>query len=628
MESTFVNSQKDSLSEEDSSNSSANNGELSGKNNINYTFESNLLVSSARHSQISNVRKLHRNKSFIKSSLLRSTLGLGNKIPRNIVTLEEKYLRHCLEQIHISAAKTGRSMISEFSSEDMHGLSDAFNPVKVRSEDTSDFSRFVFGCPLEAAADGSVVIGLPGQWIVGSIMGSKSMLNIVKSPLMQKFGALDGDFDFGGKDFNSVKGLISYDYMSSPGGLSNFSSSTPEKETARPGDHRYLSGNHHRRLTSLSSTNSTSSDHSSSLSPSISQGMLQCSWKNGIPHFVFSLDSQREAYLATLSMNDSSLDKGMEYQYLFYSTIHGHGFHDKESHLIGKMTVSTSFTICPDSSKVKETQFVLFGDNENLIGEMQASNNKRRKNKGQLKKFANVFRTSHSSKPRSMSRFAGSRSIWEDDSLEPCQDAANSSDAFSRANLLEEPLPPHLQLAAILAKEHVPQKLQPEAGGWGLKFLKRAGTKPGIGTPESEGQNSFADRSGDCSTSMDVLLPAGFHGGPWTRSGGPSSLIERWRSGGHCDCGGWDLGCPLTVHKTRPSKDEASPDVDVSEACKSFGIFIQGSEHSPPSLRIASIHDGLYFVHFQSTLSVLQSFSIAVAYIHTRSPALQPKNVQ
>jgi hypothetical protein len=24
-------------------------------------------------------------------------------------------------------------------------------------------------------------------------------------------------------------------------------------------------------------------------------------------------------------------------------------------------------------------------------------------------------------------------------------------------------------------------------------------------------------------------------------------LLDRWRSGGDCDCGGWDLGCGLVV---------------------------------------------------------------------------------
>ncbi|VFR03351.1 unnamed protein product [Cuscuta campestris] len=45
--------------------------------------------------------------------------------------------------------------------------------------------------------------------------------------------------------------------------------------------------------------------------------------------------------------------------------------------------------------------------------------------------------------------------------------------------------------------------------------------------------------------SMNVILPGGDHGLP--RKGEPSSLIERWKSGGSCDCGGWDLGCKLRI---------------------------------------------------------------------------------
>lgn len=42
-----------------------------------------------------------------------------------------------------------------------------------------------------------------------------------------------------------------------------------------------------------------------------------------------------------------------------------------------------------------------------------------------------------------------------------------------------------------------------------------------------------------------VVLPGGVHGAPV--KGAPSSLISRWRSGGSCDCGGWDVGCKLRV---------------------------------------------------------------------------------
>ena len=49
---------------------------------------------------------------------------------------------------------------------------------------------------------------------------------------------------------------------------------------------------------------------------------------------------------------------------------------------------------------------------------------------------------------------------------------------------------------------------------------------------------------------VNVVLPKGEHGIP--KENTPlrcpySSLIERWHSGGSCECGGWDLGCGLKV---------------------------------------------------------------------------------
>lgn len=42
-----------------------------------------------------------------------------------------------------------------------------------------------------------------------------------------------------------------------------------------------------------------------------------------------------------------------------------------------------------------------------------------------------------------------------------------------------------------------------------------------------------------------VIIPGGVHSYP--EKGAPSPLISRWRSGGLCDCGGWDVGCKLHV---------------------------------------------------------------------------------
>lgn len=70
-----------------------------------------------------------------------------------------------------------------------------------------------------------------------------------------------------------------------------------------------------------------------------------------------------------------------------------------------------------------------------------------------------------------------------------------------------------------------------------------------------------------------VILPGGIHGLP--NKGVPSPLIHRWKYGGSCDCGGWDVGCRLRIlsgekrcHKIpRTSKTYLTPD--------HFELFVQ-----------------------------------------------------
>jgi hypothetical protein len=46
---------------------------------------------------------------------------------------------------------------------------------------------------------------------------------------------------------------------------------------------------------------------------------------------------------------------------------------------------------------------------------------------------------------------------------------------------------------------------------------------------------------------ISAVVPRGYHGGAASNNSSPIGLIERWRSGGRCDCSGWDLGCPTRV---------------------------------------------------------------------------------
>ncbi|KAI9196023.1 hypothetical protein LWI28_020327 [Acer negundo] len=633
MENTFVKSRKDGRGKEDSSDSLSKDTELSGDTGLDCSeLESRRLVRrvNSQRGMILSVKQFLARKSCIKNSFFQTSRGLDTKIPKHMVTLDERYLRRCLELIHISASKASQCNISvNLGSAEMGLLWDDMNPVKIRNENVCDLGRFVSESPL-AAGTGSLVISPAGQWIVGSIMCSQSMINILKSPLLNKFGALDGDGDGNLRRINSNddKGSINYDYMSSPGGFSSYSSQKQDNETLMLGNHRHRSDTDQMRLASVSSSNSTSSDQSSSsASVSTFMGMLQCIWKGGNPHFVFSIDDRKEVYVANLSKIDLTDDKAPGYMYSFHwrkSSHKEHEIHDNGSVLVAKMKVSTSFSLCPNNSRIMQTEYTLFGSSEDFVGEMQTSSYDLRKNKGLSKKVVKVFRTSNSSKRRSLSKFGGSSAILENSFWEPQQKVGNNSDALGDSSLFEDHLPPNLELAAIVVKDHLPDSQQKEVGGWGMKFLKKASVE----TLKNSAPSACCSRdTGDCSTSMDVVIPASFHGGPRTRNGGPSGLIERWRSGGHCDCGGWDLGCPLTILNTSLIKKGFLPQADVPDECKSNEFFLQGSKHAAPTLRMVNVHDGLYIIHFQSTLSALQSFSIAVASIHSQSPTLRPKNV-
>ncbi|XP_052477777.1 uncharacterized protein LOC105778126 isoform X3 [Gossypium raimondii] len=508
-----------------------------------------------QHALILNVRRIQAGKSLINDALLRAVFGIGNKIPRHVVALDEKYLRYCLELIHVNAAKAAQCSISvNLSSTKTSILSNGQNPAKIRDENTGDLGRFIFKCPSEVRTD-SLFLDSAEPWVVGSIMGSRSMANILKSPLLEKSGT-----------FN--------------------------------------------------------------VNPSLNDVKRLCTWNGGIPYFVFLLDNQREVYVANLAKDGAAQNKGLDYMYLFHSSKSSHKEHGISDHeFVGKMTASTSFSICPQDSKIMETEFVLFGGNKTSIREMQTSSNNHRKNKGLSEKVVEAFKSSHLSKQSTLSRFRRSSSIMEDSSWDPCRDSVNNSDSLDGMNLFKEQLPRNLELTAIVVRDRFPENPRPEVGGWGLKFLRKPVAMQNIDPLKATVHSFCSCNNGVCSTSMDVLIPAGIHGGPRTRNGGPSSLIERWRSGGHCECGGWDLGCPLTVLKSGPSKG-GSPATDMPEDCKLFEFSIQGPEHGSPTLRMTNVDDGLYLIHFQSALSALQSLAIAVAYIHTQSPTFQPKNVQ
>ncbi|CAA7038083.1 unnamed protein product [Microthlaspi erraticum] len=115
-----------------------------------------------------------------------------------------------------------------------------------------------------------------------------------------------------------------------------------------------------------------------------------------------------------------------------------------------------------------------------------------------------------------------------------------------------------------------------------------------------------------------VVLPSGIHSLP--HKGGPSSLIQRWKSGGSCDCGGWDMGCNLRILTNHQSNKPTNLSPSTSDA---FKIFFQGGlqdNNNQPYLGFTPYREGVYAVEYNTSLSLLQAFSICIAVNEGRNP--------
>lgn len=495
-----------------------------------------------------------------------------------------------------------------------------------RTRSTSDLG-VLFTESVLAAGPGNVIFSPVGQWFTDAIDRNNTGRNLMKTPLIRHLSALDGNMNLGKAKSSGVKDSRCSELIRSPLGKSISSPQNQVKEIRLPRRLRYGSEITDKTLFSLSSTNSTSSYQStSSFGGAASTGLLHCIWKDGLPYFMFSVDGRGDAYVASPCKVESSADKAFDYIYLFHSSINDKKEPRAEnvSGLVGKMKVSSSITLSSDNLKDMETEFILFGTGEEGFMDVKSSSRTLRRNKGLPKKVVDMFKTNHLYKHKTIAKSC----ISGDLSHVPCLDMLSSLDELGKMNIIESYLPPNLELAAIVVKgSHCEKTQEAVVGGWGLKFLKKVTMEDSNSCPHSSSGSCQHGRLRNQSrpiNSLNVLVPAGLHGGPKTRNGGPSSLTERWRSGGHCDCGGWDIGCPLTVLNCQSSNVEGSPKADAQD-CSSFDLFVEGAKEGEPALKMVNIHEGLHFIHFKSTLSALQSFSIGVAILHSRSPSLCPK---
>ncbi|KAK8951998.1 hypothetical protein KSP39_PZI004270 [Platanthera zijinensis] len=346
---------------------------------------------------------------------------------------------------------------------------------------------------------------------------------------------------------------------------------------------------------------------------SITKGNLQCLLKSGMPYFIFLVDDAPQPqviYMASPQKIESSSVKAIHNMYSFYSISSKSNCRShcsNQMNLIAQMKVSSSMVLKPNCVKAMETEFVLYDSHERLSNELQNSSSVLSRSKGFPKKIKEILRRRSMRNRKSFNKENGQK-------LHRLVD----NNVSSIVNYSVNSLLPNLELAAIVVEECLQDTTNDSVfGGWGLKFLEKASEKA-----VSSATLCCSENSDGFGRIMDVLIPAGPHGGPLTRNGGKSSLVGRWRSGGHCDCGGWDLGCPLTVLNYSSICSNASPK-DIEK--RPLNLFMEGTRSSGhPTLSMLKVREGFYSIHFRSSLSVLQSFSIAVAAIHTKIANVVP----
>ncbi|KAK9716578.1 hypothetical protein RND81_06G243300 [Saponaria officinalis] len=115
---------------------------------------------------------------------------------------------------------------------------------------------------------------------------------------------------------------------------------------------------------------------------------------------------------------------------------------------------------------------------------------------------------------------------------------------------------------------------------------------------------------------VNVVAPLGNHSLPSSgESRGPTPLLDRWRLGGGCDCGGWDMACPLVVFGN--PRTQFSVENSVLEKNQPLKLFVQGGKENVPALTITVTDKGEYTVDFHAQLSKLQAFAVCVSILHT-----------
>ncbi|XP_047083264.1 uncharacterized protein LOC124694311 [Lolium rigidum] len=162
--------------------------------------------------------------------------------------------------------------------------------------------------------------------------------------------------------------------------------------------------------------------------------------------------------------------------------------------------------------------------------------------------------------------------------------ARNNSEVSTSRPWSEEDLYPHLEIAATV-----------------------------IQIPFNKAKSKELD-NGSSTGTIKVVTPSGLHGLSNDNDASPSPLLDRWRYGGGCDCGGWDMACPLVVFEN--AYDDNWVDSATKESKHPMELLVQGSKEELPALSMKANGKGQLLVDFHARLSALQAFSVCISLLH------------
>ncbi|KAL8556815.1 hypothetical protein ACS0TY_004330 [Phlomoides rotata] len=355
-------------------------------------------------------------------------------------------------------------------------------------------------------------------------------------------------------------------------------------------------------------------DHNSVLlsSPAHLHGLLKMEKKHGVPFFEFSVKAPEDVFVA----KTCKVDKALNWVYTFHSlhqrrrsSASGWGFKEsnRESSMIGQMHVS-----CYLCTELKGAGAF----NESMVTEFV------------LYDIAHSRRSASSQDSSCCSPDASKAPLVSDDILhfeqneiltktrnksqsKHSRDSGHFDSSMSSQPLSAVELHPGLEIAAIIMQ--VPfekrESLKFKSGDW--KSEKPLHNLLDLCRIEEENEGILDNSSPG---KMHVVIPNGNHSLPSAESRGPSPLLDRWRLGGGCDCGGWDMACPLNICGNPDFRiAEGQPLVDNRHPAE---LFVQGRKDNIPTFTMRAIEDGKYAVDFHAQLSSLQAFSISVAILH------------